>query len=227
VLFTVFSLFWFLAGATSLREGVFADLFTKDIALDFEKFALNYAMDTFFIGIVIAISCYGRRKGFLETLGGLVRFGSIVFACYCLYLPFSPQAGNTDKVLLYGLTSRCMAAMNEVLNPGWSFVGDAVGKLLAGILLLASVLAIYALLNWLFARAVNWAKNHRFTRNVDGVLAFVIWFFISLAVCFVVWTVWYLFARHGIFNVDELIGEKASLSSGMFRMLEGLLEPIL
>ena len=51
ILFTVYSLFIFLAGATSLREGAFADLFTLSIVLKFERFALNGG------GVII-----GRRR---------------------------------------------------------------------------------------------------------------------------------------------------------------------
>ena len=199
------------------------DLFALPIVLQFEKIALNYAMDAFFIGIVIAFSCLGRRKGFLDTLRILLPILCVLGTCYCFYLPFSARATNPDKVLLYGLIARCIEAMKSIT--GWILVAPILGKLLAGILMVVCVISLYALLNWLLGKAVKWTKSRRFTRDTDGVMAFGIWFIVGLVVCFVVWVVWCILARYGIFNVQELLGEKARLSNGIYHLVNRIIQP--
>ncbi|MBE5744902.1 MAG: hypothetical protein E7355_02065 [Clostridiales bacterium] len=227
VLFTVIALGLFLTGATSLREGAFAALYENAIVTTIETFVLNYAMDVFFVGILIAFACKGRRNGCTETVRGLLKFVGLFLTLYSFYLPFSANAANPDRVLLYGLTTRCVGAMKGVFSSSLAGVANIIGKILAGLLLAAFMVAAFVTLNWVLRLLAEWTEKHKFTRIVDGIFAFVLYFVVGVLVCLAVWAVWYLLSRYGIFNVQELFTEKSPISSGLFQTFKGFIEPLL
>ena len=65
------------------------------------------------------------------------------------------------------------------------------------------------------------------TRSVDGALAGLIYLVFGIIVCVLVWAVWYVLARYGIFNVEELFTSETTLSKGLFDMCDASLSPLL
>ena len=230
VIATVLAIGLFFLNATSLKDGALSFLFTFDIGgvvivPVLVSFASRYALDFFLIGILIAFACKGRRSGFTESFRGLMKFVGLVLTCLCFYFPFSAAANEGGNVLLYGLTSRCVNAMTKIFNGGW--IAPIIGKILAGLLLAVFTVAVFVFMNWVLKKLADWTENHAFTRTVDGIMAFVLYLVIGVVVCFLVWAVWYLLARYGIFNVNELFTEETTLSNGIYNLCGGIIEPLL
>ncbi len=233
VIFTVLSLGLFLLNATSLKDGPLSFLFTFDVGgvvlvPTLVSFVSRFALDFFFIGILIAFACKGRRSGFAETMRSLIRFAGFAFTFLCFYLPFSKSAAAGGNVLLYGLTSRCVNAITKIFGEGkLAWLAPIVGKIFAGILLAAFFVAVTLFLNWALKKLAEWTAAHKFTRITDGVMAFILYLVLGIVVCLLVWALWYLLARYGIFNVHELFTEEASLSNGVFNLSGSIIEPLL
>lgn len=232
---TVVILGLFLLNATTLKDGALAGLFTYKVA-DVEivplivAFAQKYAMDVFLIGILVAFACKGRKNGFMESLRKLlVNIGSIVAVALCFWLPFSKLAvQNAEGTnLLASLVGRCGSAMTTVLGEKLGQFGPTVGKILAGILLAVVVILFFVLLNWIMKKLVAVVEKYGFTRSVDGALAGLIYLVFGIIVCVLVWVVWYVLARYGIFNVEELFTSEATLSKGLFDVCDASLSPLL
>lgn len=233
IVFTVLSLGIFLLSATSLKDGPLSFLFEFDvggfvIVPTLVSFMTRFAMDFFFIGILIAFACKGRRSGFTETMRSLIKFAGFIFTLLCFYFPFSASAAEGGNVLLYGLTSRCVNAISKIFGDGsLAWLAPVIGKILAGILLAAFSIATTIFLVWVFRKLADWTEDHAFTRITDGVMAFILYLVIGVAVCLFVWMVWYLLSRYGIFNVNELFTEQSSLSNGVYNLAGGIIEPLL
>ena len=156
----------------------------------------------------------------------LVRFVGFAFAIVCLYLPFAVKEGG--NIFLYGLTTRCVNAMTKIFGNGkLAFIAPVVGKIIAGLLLAVFFVAVTYVLNWALKKLADWIHGHSFTRITDGILAFVLYLVLGIIVCLLVWAIWYLLARYGIFHVDELFTADASLSNGVFNLAGSIIEPLL
>lgn len=233
IVVTVLALALFLLNATSLKDGALSFLFTFDvggvvIVPILVTFASRYALDFFFIGILIAFACKGRRSGFTESFRSLMKVVGLVLTLLCFYLPFSFLAAEGGNGFLYGLTSRCVNAMTKIFGDGdLSWLAPIVAKILAGLLLAAFTVALFVFLNWVLKKLAAWTEKHKFTKIVDGIMAFILYLAIGIAVCCLVWAIWYLLARYGIFNVNELFTEETTLSNGLFNTLGGIIESLL
>ncbi len=229
ILGTVLALGLFLIYCTSLKDGALAELFAWEIGSfkpleAYVQFASRYALDIFFIGILIAFMCKGRRTGFIEALRGFMKFVGLALGIYCLIAPFTAAADGASA-LLYGLTSRCIIAGRSIFGETW--YAPLIAKLFAGLLLLIFDIAVFVFLNWVLTKGAEWAVKHRFTRLMDGAFASIIYLFIGILVCLLVWAFWYLLARYGIFNVQELFTAEAPISGGLFNTMGGIIEPLL
>ncbi len=230
---TILALFLFLLDATSLKDGALSALYEVKVG-EFAPipalvgFSYRYALDVFLIGIIIAFICKGRRTGLSGALCGFVKFFGLFAAFFCLYLPFSPWAVEGGPKLLYGLTTRCVNAGQSIFGAGaLGWLAPIVGKLFAGLLLMIVVIVITVLLNWVLTKVATWSCENSVAKIIDGTAAAILYLFIGIAVCLLVWAFWYLLARYGIFNVQELFTEQSSLSSGLFKLMGGIIEPLL
>ncbi len=227
VLVTVLSLGVFLLYSTSLKDGALSAFFTYQIGsfkpfLKLVEFASKYALDAFFIGILIAFMCKGRRKGMIEALRGLTKYLGLALGILCLCLPFTVQSGGSG--LLYNLTARCINACTSIFGESASWLSPILGRVIAGLLLLIADIVLFVVLHWALGKLSDWTAKHRFTRLLDGAVAALVYLLIGMMVCLLVWGVWCVLARYGIFNVQKLFTEEATLSNGLYKAMSGIVD---
>ena len=233
VLATVVVLCLFMLNATPLKYGSLAFLYEFEIGgfvpiPALLTFAHRFALDIFFIGILIAFICKGRRNGFVETFRGLMKFVGLFAVLFAFYLPFSAWAKEGGYYFLWAFTERCVSAMKGIFGEGnLAWLAPIVGKLLTGLLSAGFFIAVFLLINWILKRLGEFTIKHPFARVMDGILSGIIYFFVGLIVCLLVWAIWYLLTRYGIFDVKAMFSETATLSNGLFNVLEALIEPLL
>ncbi len=232
ILATVLSLGVFFLYATSLKDGALSGLFTYQIGsfapfLKLVEFASKYALDGFIIGIFIAFMCKGRRTGFVEALRSLMKYVGLALGIFCLWLPFSAIVSEGDG-LLHALTARCVAAGRGIFGSGsLDWLGVITGKILAGLLLLIADIVVFVFLVWVLGKLSDWTAKRRFTRLLDGAFAALIYLLVGIVVCVLIWSLWCVLARYGIFNVQELFTSEATLSNGFYQTLRGLFDPLM
>ncbi len=233
VIVTILALGVFLLNATSLKEGALSFMFEFKLGKItpvplLVKYASKFALDSFFIGILIAFICKGRRTGLSGALHGIIKYVGLALVIMSFYLPFSKFSDEGGVVLLSGLTTRCIDASTNIFGAGsLGWLAPIVGRIFAGLLMAILVIVITCVLNWVLGKVVKWSFTHPVARAIDGTIAGIIYFVIGLFVCILVWALWYLLARYGIFNVQELFTSDAGLSNGLFKTMGGVIEPLL
>ena len=233
VLATVVVLCLFMLNATPLKYGSLAFLYEFELGGFMPipallTFAHRFALDIFFIGILIAFICKGRRNGFVETFRGLMKFVGLFAVLFAFYLPFSAWAKEGGYYFLWAFTERCVSAMKGIFGEGnLAWLAPIAGKLLTGLLSAGFFVAVFLLINWILKRLGEFTIKHPFARVMDGILSGLIYFFVGVIVCLLVWAVWYLLTRYGIFDVKAMFSETATLSNGLFNVLEAVIEPLL
>ena len=233
VIATTLILALFMLNATPLKYGSLAFLFEFEIGgfvpvPALLTFAHRYALDIFFIGILIAFICKGRRNGFVETLRSLMKFVGLFAVLFSFYLPFSALAKEGGSYFLWAFTERCVKAMQNIFGEGsMAWLAPIVGKLLTGLLSALFLVAVFVFVNWVLRKLGEFTIKHPVARVMDGIFSGLIYLIVGIIVCFLVWAVWYLLTRYGIFNVTEIFSEEATLSNGLFNVLEAFIEPLL
>lgn len=214
-----------LLSTTSLKTGALAAIYEQNLVKTAVSYASKYGVDALFMGILVMFSCGGSRKGFLAGLRSLIiGLGTTVAVVLGFYIPFSPFAKEGGVYFLHTFVSKCGNAITAVGLTGT--VGSIVGKLFAGLILAAFVLVIMLLLNWLLKLAIEGISGVGFLESIDQALSCLVYLFIGLLVCLLVWAVIYFLGTQGIFDTTEIFGNNTILSQGIYDTFELRLRPI-
>lgn len=226
VLLTILAVAVFILGATRLKTGVLATMFTVPAVIKLESLATRYALDLALIGIIVCIACAGRRKGFIRTLRSLLLgVGMPALIAASFYLPFSRFATADGVKVLYGLVSRCTGAF-ETLGASVK-VAAIIAKVLSGLILAGLSAGALWLVGFLLGRLADFVDGVGALRAIDGALSCVIYMAIGALVCAVVWAIVYVLGYYGIFTSSEAFTSQTCLSKGLLETLDVYLRPYL
>ena len=194
-------------------------------------YANQYALDLLLIGILVAFACKGNKKGFLETLRGLLmNLGIIAVLIYAFYLPFGATATGVAPVGVKGavfrLVYRCEVAVASIGESAVS-VAPIASKIVAGLLLAILFVAATLLINWLLKLAIKGVHKVGVLQAVNGSIASVIYLVVGAAVCVAIWMLFAVLAYYEIFNIANFFTDGATLSNAFLKACQGYIHPIL
>ena len=231
VLAVVLAVALFMFHNTPLKDGPLCVLYENEYVNLMVQFASDYALDMLFMGIVIAFACKGNKKGFLESLRGLiVGLGSLVAVGACFYIPFSPLALPREEggdYFISEFVKRCMEATNALFGGGLPEVTPIIGQILAGLILAVFVIIAMIVINIILKKLVELVDRVSFFRAIDGALAGLIYMVIGVIVAAALWAVWYVLTYYGIFYADALFTSQSSISTGVFQVFDIYLKPLI
>ena len=210
--------------STSLGSGALAVIFENKSVVWALKYARKFTLDFAIVGLILAIACAGRKKGFLETVRGTIVFlGGFAIVSVCFWLPFSKFATNGGNKFLFTVVDRSGGFIAKL--GASERVAEIASKILAGLLLtLIAVLALL-LINTLMKALVRAVEKNGFLRAVDGVISVLLYTAIGIAVVTAIWAVLYTLYYFGIFHAGGLFTEDGGLSSGLFETFDVYLKP--
>ena len=218
VLWALLSAFLMLVGATALKDmAVGSDLSDTTMQWLFGV-AEKYLFDLLSIGIIMLIASKGYEKGLINSLRSVViTVGGMAAGILSFSLPFT-QAGTP---FIGTIVSRCTTVFASM-----GFFADILGKLLAGVCLLALFVVALVLLNVLLKKVCSMIESIGITRELDGCLAVVLYAIIGAAVCVGFWFLLAGLDVLGILQISKIMSEEAYLSSNLFNFAKSILEPL-
>ena len=230
VLITALCLVLLIANATALKEGALSSVFAYKVG----GFAITewllgnaqkYAWDMLLLGVLIAFTFKGNKKGFLATLRVLlVNIGGVVAVVFCFYLPFSKA---TDTYFISKLVERCEGMCSSMFGEKLAMLAPVVGKIFAGLLLTAAALLVLLLLHVLLKKAAEGVKNVKALRVIDGSISGVLYLVFGVLACAVIWAALYTLGYYNLLNLNEIFMQNGSVSGGLLEVSEVYVKPIL
>lgn len=231
VLVAIFAVALLIIDCTPLKDFVSALYALELNSVNVMEFAMvyvsDYALDFIFIGVVIAVACKGRDKGFLESLRFLVvKLGGWVIGIGAFVLPFSQFAQAEGGVYLFSeVVAKCVEFSESLSLSG--AIADIVGKLFAGLLTFAVSMIAIALLNFLLKTLSSIVDGIGLFRTLDKSLSCVAYVVIGAVVCALVWAGLYLLNFYGLLNTSAFFSANATISTGLFEAFDEYLKPLL
>ena len=219
VLGVIISLFLFVVNGTVFKSGYLGYLFDVSIVQLVFVYASAYALDFITIGIVMAVTYRGFKKGFLGTTRKLIVFvGVIAILLACFLIPFTQFS---YIYFISRLIERC-AAMYTKLDVYSRFL---MGRITAGVVLAIPGIILVIVSNVLLKKLVNAVKSCSFLRVVDGMFAAVLYAILGALLVTVFWGLLYVLEYCGIFYIsDALYDTHATLSTRFLEFSEFLLK---
>ena len=210
--------------STSLKTGAMAAIYENKAVVWTLKYARKFALDFAIIGVVLAIAGTGRKKGFVETIRGLIVFiGGFALVSVCFWLPFSKFAAEGGNKFLFTVVDRSAGFIGTL--GASAKVAEIISKIVAGLLLtLIAVLAL-VLVNMLLKALVRGIEGNGVLRAVDGSISAVLYVVIGIAVVAAVWAVLYALYYFGIFHAGGLFTGESGISSSLFETFDVYLQP--
>ena len=218
-----------LLNGTGLKTH-WAGLFGNAIIQKAIAYANRYALDLVLIGILVAFACKGKKKGFVETLRGLLTswgmLGALVFA---FYLPFKVTKTGIAPAGVQGtvfrLVYRCEVAVGTVGK--MAQFAPLLSKILAGVLLAIVFVTAMVLVNWLLKLAVKGIGKVGVLKGIDGSIACAIYLVVGAVICVAIWALLTVLAYYEIFNIATFFTDGASLSNAFLKTCQSYINPIL
>ncbi len=206
VLFIVLAVALFFMGGTSLRDTTFAALYEQEIIVLLTDYVFAYGLDFLMIGVIVKLACKGYQNGFVSSVRSLFgTVGGLAALVLGFWLPFSAFALPLEEggvEMLNAYVVRCEGAATAMGLP--IDFAPIVGKILAGLILFVFLMLVVWLIGFLLRSLAEGIEGVGFFRVIDGALACVTYLLIGVAVCILIWAVWYALGSYGIFNVDKL-----------------------
>lgn len=214
VLAIVLAFALFIVSGTKLSQGALEGIFEKKVVGNLLSYAKTYVLDFITIGIIFAMAYQGYKKGFADTIRSfllpLCGFAAVVACCVLPFLKYS----EGEWAFLTQYVERCVRLFNKAKY------AKLFGRILAAVLGAIVAALLFALLGFLFGKLDKGIKSVKPLRAIDGVLSCVLFLAIGAAICFAIWTVFYLLEYCGIFYASQLFDGKASLANGFYEAAE-------
>ena len=223
LIWSVISIFLLGINATSLSKMNIGMVLKNETVAKLLEFAQKVLLDWLCIGLIFIVAKKGFSKGLLNSLRGIiVSLGSVALVGLCFYLPFSPFATKETGLFyfLHNFSDRCARAMSSLP------FANILGKVLAGICLSVGAGILTFLLNLLLKKCCKLVSANAPTRMVDQILSCVLYMVIGVVICLGVWFVLALLENFGLFNISEVLHEKAYLSNGLFDLAKGIVRKL-
>ncbi len=210
-----------IINGTSLGKGSMKDMFTVAWVKLVRKYGLSYLFDIVTVGIVFAIAYKGFHVGLFGTFTKIVKtFGVICVVALCFAIPFVKTFA--DVKLFSGIIDKCISLYGKVGGK----LGSILGKLTAGAIMAIVSAIVMVLINLVLRMITEQIEDIAVARVIDGALAVVLYVVVGVAVVALIWSGLYLLDYCGIFNVNNLFGEKAVMSQEFFEIADKYLKKI-
>ena len=204
----------------------FSDVYTGILAEDGKvwNFVQSYAMDLFFVAVIMGIAYGGFKAGFLigvkKTVSGLGTLLAFALACA---LPFMGMPLANE---LNGFFSRFV--VNNIKVEMIKNYADIVGKIFCGILLFIIILIAVKLFAFLLGIVLKGREASGLFKTVDGIFGFVVSIAIALVIIFLLCALFYVLEYTGAeFKFSSVIGKDSKITKGFYAWVEDTLKPIL
>lgn len=219
VLSVIVSLVLFVVNGTVLKNGYIGYIFDVPLVQTVFSYASAYALDFITIGIVMAVTIRGYRRGFVGTTRKFVVFvGVIAILAACFVIPFTQFS---YIYFISRLIERC-ASMYTSLDVYYQFL---LGRITAGVVLAIPGIVLVVVINVLLKKLVNAVNSCAFLRVVDGMFAAVLYAILGALLVTVFWCLLYILEYCGIFYVsDGFDGAYATLSTRFLDFAEFFLK---
>ncbi len=219
VLGVIISLFLFVINGTAFKNGYIGYIFDVPLVQSAFMYAQAYALDFITIGIVMAVTYRGFKRGFIGTTRKLIVFvGVIAILLACFVIPFSQFSYS---YFISRLIERC-ASMYTKFDANYQYL---FGRITAGVVLAIPGIIVIVVINVLLKKLVKGINACGFLRVLDGMLAAVLYAILGTLLVFVFWCLLYILEYCGIFYVsDGLNGDYATLSTRFLSFAEFFLK---
>lgn len=185
----------------------------------------SYLLEFLLIGLVILVAKKGYQNGFVSSIRWLiVTIGGLAAVLVSFYLPFSAYANASTGFFSYlnKLVVRCTSVFTK-----FGALNGILGKITAGICILAAFAVLLVLLNVLLKSIDRAISGIGLTRTLDGCLACLMYMVIGVLICVGIAFVMTGLDLLGIFHTSEIISDTACLSKSLYEFARSILEPFL
>ena len=218
VLGVILSLFLFVIDGTAFKKGYIGYIFDVPLVQTVFTYASAYALDFITIGIVMAVTYRGYKRGFLGTTRKLIMFvGIVAILLACFIIPFTQFS---YIYFISRLIERC-ASMYTKFDVFYQYL---FGRITAGVVLAIPGIILIVVISVLLKKLVNAVKSCAFLRVVDGVFAAVLYAILGTVLVLVFWGLLYVLEYCGIFYVTDGLNEYATLSKRFMDFAEFFLK---
>ena len=174
----------------------------------------KHLMDFLLIAIVFFIAKKGYKKGLVDSIRSfVVSVGAFAAMWFSFSLAFTMPEGESVIGLL---VLNCVNVFAK-----YDVIGGILGKLLAGVCLLALFSIFLILLNIMLAKFCEAIQRGKITRGVDRCVACVCYMCVGVVACLAVCLVLALLDSLGVFSAVSFI-EESYLAKAMFEFGKSL-----
>lgn len=218
----------FIVGGTSLKETTFAPLFEQEVMTTLIEYVSVYGFDFLLIGFVMKVARKGYEKGFVASVRALFgTVGTLGASIVSFWLPFSLLSVPVEEggmEIVYGYVSRCESAVTSMGLP--VDFAPIVGRILAGLILFVFALLLVWLIGHILQSLADGIEGVGVLRVVDGALSCFVYLVIGVAICLLLWALWYVLGAYGIFDASVLFAD-GSLAKNAYDACGVYLQPAL
>ncbi len=218
VLGVVLSLFLFVINGTAFKNGYIGYIFDVPLVQTVLTYASSYALDVITIGIVMAVTYRGFKRGFIGTTRKLIVFvGVVAILIACFLIPFTQFS---YIYFINRLIERC-ADMYTKFDVYYQYL---FARITTGVVLAIPGIIVIIIVNVLLKKLVEGVKACGFLRVLDGMLAAVLYAILGAILVLVFWCLLYVLEYCGIFYVSDGLNEYATLSKRFMEFAEFFLK---
>ncbi len=180
-----------------------------------QKFLLDFLM----VAIIFFIAKKGYEKGLIDSIRSfVVSVGAFAAMWFSFSLAFTTPEGEG---VIGQLVVNCMNVFAK-----YDVIGGVLGKLLAGVCLLALFSLFLVLLNVLLSKFCQMIQHTKITRGIDRCIACVCYMCVGVVACLAVCLVFALLDTLGVFASSSLF-EGSYFAKAMFEFGKTLVEPLM
>lgn len=218
VLAVITALFVLIIAETAFINGALGAIFDVPLSRLVLKYAKAYTLDFLTIGIVMAITYRGYRRGFVGSARGLLAtVGVIAVIVLAFVIPFTVLS---YEPFVNKFIHRCGDLFTRVKEQYRGIFARAT----AGAIMAVVGTILVLLINFLLKLATEKIEESSVVRVIDGVLAAILYLIIGVAVVAVFWGALYLLDYCGLFYTSDAFNEYSFLSEEFFEVAEKYLK---
>ena len=218
VLGVILSIFLFVINGTAFKNGYIGYIFNVPLVQTAFTYASAYALDFITIGIVMAITFRGYKRGFLGTTRKLIMLiGIVAILAACFIIPFTQFS---YIYFIARLIERC-ASMFTKYDVYYQYL---FGRIVAGVVLAIPGIILMIIINVLLKKLIEAVRSCSILRVLDGMFAAVLYAILGAILVLVFWCLLYVLEYCGIFYVTDGLNEYATLSKRFMDFAEFFLK---
>ncbi|MBQ8291037.1 MAG: hypothetical protein IJX88_00815 [Clostridia bacterium] len=197
---------------TPLKSGALAPVYEMKGVDKLIILCKKYLLDALLIGVFALFAGKGFNVGAMSSLRILiVKLGGFAASIFAFYLPFSKFA-KTGFFLKF--VKKCIGAAGSIGIP--AAATGIVGKILAGFILCVAAVLALVIINVFLKMLASVIKKFGFFRVIDGAISAIVFLFIGILLCVLVFSAIAACAHFDFFNLGKMFDGTVSLASEMF-----------